>query len=124
MLQLFYYTIDCLMITLYYFLGGLGMSYFMEKFFVDVDYHKHDTKIKRTTLLLLDILLSVFVINMFALVLRSSVNYVPFPFSKLAKKRTTFLINGGIVLLLSILLSKRILMKNVNCYLKDLILLN
>ena len=104
MLQLFYYTIDCLMITLYYFLGGLGMSYFMEKFFVDVDYHKHDTEIKSTTLLLLDILLSVFVINMFALVLRMCVNYVPFPFSKFAKKRTTFLIDGGIVLSLSILL--------------------
>lgn len=104
MLQLFYYTIDCLMITLYYFLGGLGMSYFMEKFFVDVDYHKHDTEIKSTTLLLLDILLSVFVINMFALVLRLCVNYVPFPFSRNIKKRTTFLIDGGIVLSLSILL--------------------
>ena len=104
MLQLFYYTVDCLMITLYYFLGGLGMSYFMEKFFVDVDYHKHDTEIKSTTILLLDILLSVFVINMFALVLRSCVNYVPFPFSRNIKKRTTFLIDGGIVLSLSILL--------------------
>jgi len=104
MLQLFYYTIDCLMITIYYFLGGLGMSYFMEKFFVDVDYHKHDTEIKSTTLLLLDILLSVFAINMFALILRICVNYVPFPFSKFVKKRTTFLIDGGIVLSLSILL--------------------
>ena len=104
MLQLFYYTIDCLVITIYYFLGGITMSYFMENFFVDVDYHKHDKEIKSTILLLLYILLSVFVINMFALALRICVHYVPFPFSKIIKEKTTFLISGGIVLSLSILL--------------------
>ena len=95
------------MITIYYSLGGLAMSYFMEKFFVDVNYHEHDTEIRSTTLLTLDILLSIFVINLFALVLRLCVDYVPFPFSKLVKKRTTFLIDGGIVLAVSILLFQK-----------------
>ena len=91
MFQVFYYTIDCFMVTIYYFLGGLGMSYFMEKFFVDVDYHIKNTQYMKTFILLLDIILSVFVINMFALILRISIQYVPFPFSRQIKKRTTFL---------------------------------
>ena len=107
MFQVFYYTIDCFMVTIYYFLGGLGMSYFMEKFFVDVDYHKHDTELKSTSVLLFDIILSIFVINMFALILRICIQYVPFPFSKQIKKRTTFLIDGGIVLAVSILLFQK-----------------
>ncbi len=107
MFQLFYYTIDCFMVTIYYFLGGLGMSYFMEKFFVDVDYHIKNTQYMKTFILLLDIILSVFVINMFALILRISIQYVPFPFSRQIKKRTTFLIDGGIVLAVSILLFQK-----------------
>ncbi len=95
MFQLFYYTIDCFMVTIYYFLGGLGMSYFMEKFFVDVDYHMRSTKYMSTFILLLDIILSVFVINMFALILRICIHCVPFPFSNQVKTRKTFLYVGG-----------------------------
>jgi len=107
MFQVFYYTIDCFMVTIYYFLGGLGMSYFMEKFFVDADYHLKNTQKMKTFILLLDIILSVFVINMVALILRICIQYVPFPFSRQVKKRTTFLIDGGIVLALSILLFQK-----------------
>ena len=107
MFQVFYYTIDCLVITIYYSLGGLVMSYFMEKFFVDVNYHKYDTEIRNIVLLTLDILLSIFVINLFALILRLCIDYIPFPFSKRLKKRTTFLIDGGIVLSVSILLFQK-----------------
>ena len=79
----------------------------MEKFFVDVDYHKHDVNLKSTTILLFDIILSIFVINLFALGLRICIQYVPFPFSRQIKKRTTFLIDGGIVLAVSILLFQK-----------------
>ena len=107
MYELLNYIIVCFMITVYYFLGGLMMSYFMERFFVDIDYHKHDTSLKSTTVLLLDIVLSIFVINMFALILRIFIRRMPFPFSMLIKNKVAFLIDGGIVLSVSILLFQK-----------------
>jgi len=107
MFDILNYVITCFIITIYYFLGGLIMSYFMERFFVDIDYHEHETSMKSTVVLLLDIILSIFVINLFALVLRIFIIFIPFPFSKTIKKQVSFLIDGGIVLSVSILLFQK-----------------
>lgn len=104
---IFYYTFDCLIITIYYFLGGLFLSYFMEKLFLDIDYHEHNKELKDTFVLFVDILFSIFIINIFALILRIYINKIPFPLSDYVMKRTTFLIDGGIVLSLSILLFQK-----------------
>ena len=99
--QLIYHSCDCFLITIYYSIGGIIMSYFMEKVFVDINYHH---RYNNLFLLIIDIVLSLFTINLFALFLRLLIDYVPLPFSKFVKKKTTFLIDGGIVLAISILL--------------------
>ena len=104
---IFYYTFDCLIITIYYFLGGLFLSYFMEKIFIDIDYHERNKELKDTFILFIDTLFSIFIINLFALILRIYINKIPFPLSDYVMKRTTFLIDGGIVLSLSILLFQK-----------------
>ena len=99
--QLIYHSCDCFLITIYYSIGGIIMSYFMEKVFVDINYHY---RYNNLFLLIIDIVLSLFTINLFALFLRLLIDYIPLPFSKFVKKKTTFLIDGGIVLAISILL--------------------
>ena len=99
--QLIYHSCDCFLITIYYSIGGIIMSYFMEKVFVDINYHY---RYNNLFLLIIDIVLSLFTINLFALFLRLLIDYIHLPFSKFVKKKTTFLIDGGIVLAISILL--------------------
>jgi len=99
--SIIYYFCDCFLITIYYSIGGIIMSYFMEKVFVDINYHY---RYNNLFLLIIDIVLSLFTINLFALFLRLLIDYIPLPFSKFVKKKTTFLIDGGIVLAISILL--------------------